>query len=175
MLNYVSSKSVEKTLYELWFERVSNVSFIKILGCKTYVKRLMSDKLSSRSDKCIFMGYPKETKEYYFYYKSENKIVVARHAVFLEKEFLTRGSSGSNVQLEEIQVTHESDVGGDFTIPYMDVETSGSMTLEPRSHGDENMVQDAPPQDIVEEASKAHALRRSSRSSHPPERWLGLH
>jgi hypothetical protein len=62
----------------------------------------MSDKLSLRSDKCIFMVYPKETKLYYFYYKSENKIVVARHAVFLKKEFLARGSSGSNVQLEEI-------------------------------------------------------------------------
>jgi hypothetical protein len=48
------------------------------------------------------MGYPKETKWYYFYYKSENKIVVATPAVLLEKEFLTRGSSESNVQLEEI-------------------------------------------------------------------------
>jgi hypothetical protein len=93
------------------------VSFIKIWGCETYVKRLMSDKLGPRSDKCIFVGYPKETKGYYFYYMSENKIVVARHAIFLEKEFLARGSSGSNVQLEEIQITHESDVGGDFTIP----------------------------------------------------------
>jgi hypothetical protein len=128
----------------------------------------MSDKLSSRSDKCIFMGYPKETKGYYFYYKSENKIVVARHAVFLEKEFLARGSNESNVQLEEIQVTHESDIGGDFTIPSMDAEANVSRTLEPSSHGDENMVQDTPPQGLVEEASEPHALRRSLRSSHPP-------
>jgi hypothetical protein len=77
------------------------VFFIKIWGCEAYVKRLMSDKLSPRSDKCIFVGYPKETKGYYFYYKSEIKIVVARHAVFLEKEFLTRGSSRSNVQLQK--------------------------------------------------------------------------
>jgi Reverse transcriptase (RNA-dependent DNA polymerase) len=27
----------------------------------------------------------------------------------------------------------------------------------------------------MEEASEPHALRMSSRSSHPPERWLGLH
>jgi hypothetical protein len=76
------------------------VSFINIWDCEAYVKRLMSDKLNHRSDKCIFVRYPKETKGYYFYYKSENKIVVARHAVFLEKEFLARGSSRSNVQLE---------------------------------------------------------------------------
>jgi hypothetical protein len=31
ILNRVSSKSVEKISYELWFERVPNVSFIKIL------------------------------------------------------------------------------------------------------------------------------------------------
>jgi hypothetical protein len=62
-----------------------HVSFIKIWGSEAYVKRLMSNKLSPRSDKCIFVEYPKETKGYYFYYKSENKIVVARHAVFLEK------------------------------------------------------------------------------------------
>jgi hypothetical protein len=85
MLNRVPSKFVEKTSYELWFRRIPNVSFIKIWGCKTYVKRLMPDKLSPRSDKCIFVRYPKETKGYYFHYKSENKIVVARHAVFLEK------------------------------------------------------------------------------------------
>jgi hypothetical protein len=30
------------------------------------------------------------------------------------------------VRLEEIQITHESDVGGDFTIPFMDAEASGS-------------------------------------------------
>jgi hypothetical protein len=102
MLNHVPSKSVEKTPYELWFGRIPNVSFIKIWGCEAYVKRLMSDKFSPRSNKCIFVGYHKETKWYYFYYKSENKIVVARHAVFLEKEFLARGSSRSNVQLKEI-------------------------------------------------------------------------
>jgi hypothetical protein len=172
MLNCVSSKSVEKTPYELWFGRISNVSFIKIWGCEAYVKQLISNKLSPRSDKCIFVGYPKETKRYYFYYKSENNIVFARHAVFLKKEFLTRRSSGSNVQLEEIQITHESDIGGDFTIPSMDVEASGSRTSELSSHGDENVVQDTPPQCVVEETSEPHALRKSSRSSHPPERWL---
>jgi hypothetical protein len=85
ILNCVSSKFVEKIPYELWFGRVLNMSFIKIWGCDTYVLRLMFDKLSPRFDKYIFVGYPKETKWYYFYYKSENKIIVARYAVFLEK------------------------------------------------------------------------------------------
>jgi hypothetical protein len=52
----------------------------------------------------------------------------------------------------------------------MDVEASESRTPEPSSHGDEDMIQNAPPQGVVEEASEPHALRGSSISSHPPER-----
>jgi hypothetical protein len=66
-------------------------------------------------------------------------------------------------------------LGGDFTIPSMDTEASESRTSELSSHGDENVVQDTPPQGVMEEAYEPHALRRSSRSSHPPEIWLELH
>ena len=33
-----------------------------------------------------FVGYPKETKGYYFYNAFENKVFVARNGVFLERE-----------------------------------------------------------------------------------------
>ena len=71
---------------------------------------MTSDKLGPKYDKCFFVGYPKETKGYYFYYQSENKIVVARHGIFLENEFLTKKSSGSNVILEEIQDTSHNTI-----------------------------------------------------------------
>nr|GEZ91755.1 hypothetical protein [Tanacetum cinerariifolium] len=38
----------------------------------------MPDKLQQRPVKCIFVGYPKETMGYYFYYPPKNKIVVER-------------------------------------------------------------------------------------------------
>jgi hypothetical protein len=66
------------------------------------------------------------------------------------------------VQLEEVQITHESDVGGDFTIPSMDAEASGSRTSELSSHSDENVVQDTHRKGVTEEASEPHALRKSS-------------
>ena len=47
------------------------------------------------------MGYPKETKGYYFYNAYENKVFVARNGVFLERIF--KGTSRSTLQLEEIQ------------------------------------------------------------------------
>ena len=80
-----------------------SLSFLKIWGCEAFVKRLQSDKLTTKSDKCIFLGYPRETLGYYFYNQEKGKVFVARNSVFLEKEFLSRGVSGSTGQLEEIQ------------------------------------------------------------------------
>ena len=69
MLNRASSKSVEMTPYELWFGKKPKLSFIKVGGCDTYVKRLQPDKLKPKSEKCVFIEYPKETVGYTFYHK----------------------------------------------------------------------------------------------------------
>ena len=102
-LNRVPSKSVEKTPHEMWTSKKPSLSFLKIWGCEAFVKRLQTDNLTAKSDKCIFVGYPRETLGYYFYNQEEGKVFVARNCVFLEKEFLSRGVSGSTVQLEEIR------------------------------------------------------------------------
>ncbi|GJX42891.1 retrotransposon protein, putative, ty1-copia subclass [Tanacetum coccineum] len=70
---------------------------------KALVKRDTPDKLQQRSVKCIFIGYPKETMGYYFYFPPENKIVVARYAEFFEKRLISQEISGRAVDLEEIQ------------------------------------------------------------------------
>ena len=97
------------------------MSFLRIQGCKSHVKKLTSDKLAPKTDKCLFVGYPKETKGYYFYNPSENKVFVARKVVFLEKEFISKKNSGSKIQLEEVQ---------DPQIPKED-----SMEIESESQG----------------------------------------
>jgi hypothetical protein len=61
-MNRVPSKSIEKTPYEIWTGKRPRLSFLKVWGCEAYVKRLMSDKLTQKSDKCFFVGYPRETK-----------------------------------------------------------------------------------------------------------------
>ncbi|GJZ78571.1 retrotransposon protein, putative, ty1-copia subclass [Tanacetum coccineum] len=73
------------------------------LGCEGLVKRDTPDKLQQRFVKCIFIGYPKETMGYYFYFPPENKIVVARYAEFLEKNLISQEVSGRAGELEEIQ------------------------------------------------------------------------
>ena len=49
-LNREPSKSVETTLYELWFGKKPKRSFLKFWGF-TYVKRLQPDKLEPKSEK----------------------------------------------------------------------------------------------------------------------------
>jgi hypothetical protein len=61
-LNRAPTKSVERTPYEIWTGKHLRLSFLNVWGCEVYVKRLMSDKLTPKSDKCFFVGYPRETK-----------------------------------------------------------------------------------------------------------------
>ena len=63
-LNRAAPKSVETTPYELWFGKKSKLSFLKVWDCDAYVKKLQPDKLEPKSDKCVFIGYPKETVGY---------------------------------------------------------------------------------------------------------------
>ncbi|GJR93213.1 retrotransposon protein, putative, ty1-copia subclass [Tanacetum coccineum] len=103
ILNMVPTKKVDKTPYELWYRKVPNLSYLKVYGCEDLVNRDMPDKLQQRSVKYIFVGYPKETMDYYFYFPPENKIVVARYVEFLEKNLLSHEISRRAEELKKIQ------------------------------------------------------------------------
>ena len=144
-MNRIPSKAVEKTPYELWKGKRPGLSFLKIWGCEAYVKHQAFDKLASKSDKCLFVGYLKETKGYYFYIPSENKVFVTRNGVFLEREFISKRVSGSKTSLEEVQEPQ--------------VVTEPSMEI----------LQDSQP--VVESTSSAQGPRRSNRIHHEPKRY----
>nr|GEU29083.1 hypothetical protein [Tanacetum cinerariifolium] len=79
----------------------------------------MPDKLYSRSIKFIFVGYPKETIGYYFYYPLESKHFVNQNAEFFENSLTLQEASGSYRLLE----ASRSDIGlkliqEDDTQPY---------------------------------------------------------
>ena len=133
------------TPYELWFSSKPNLLFLKVLGCDSYVKRFQTDKLEPKSEKCVFIGYPKETVGYTFYHRSKGKIFVAKNGSFLEKEFLSKEVSERKVELDEVTVPSlelESSTL-EKTVPMMptpnreeanddDHETSDQVTTEPR-------------------------------------------
>ncbi|KAL0282142.1 UNVERIFIED_CONTAM: hypothetical protein Sangu_2968200 [Sesamum angustifolium] len=73
-------------------------------------KRLVGDKLDSRSSMCRFVGYPKETMGYYFYDPPKQKIFISRNIMFLEKGFPV-DSQLDDILLEETSETpHQNDV-----------------------------------------------------------------
>ncbi|GJX97161.1 retrotransposon protein, putative, ty1-copia subclass [Tanacetum coccineum] len=49
IFNMVPTKKVDKTLYELWYGKVPNLSYLKLWGCEALVKRDTPDKLQQRS------------------------------------------------------------------------------------------------------------------------------
>ncbi|KAJ9546652.1 hypothetical protein OSB04_019195 [Centaurea solstitialis] len=142
---------VEKTPYELWKGKKPKMSFLKIWGCEAYVKRPTSEKLKPKSNKCIFVGYPRTTVGYYFYNPEENKVFVARIGKFLEEKFLSSGNTRKDVDL---QIVDEND-----TTP----------TVEPKIQH-ENVE----PQSEPIEKVQTQDLRRSSRVRQEPDRYLGF-
>jgi hypothetical protein len=136
------------TPYELWHGKKPNLSHLKVWGCEAYVKCLQPSNIDPRSDKCNFLGYPKETVGYFFYQPSECKVFVTKNGVFLEKEFLTKELSGRTIQLNEIS---ESSATVDMAkepevilqiipttepeVVACDAETSDNVVTEPRRSG----------------------------------------
>nr|GEY01142.1 zinc finger, CCHC-type [Tanacetum cinerariifolium] len=109
ILNMVPTKKVEKTSYKVWHGQAPKQFYLKVLGYEALVKRdtlTKPDKLEPRSIKCIFIGYPKETMRYSFYYPPENKVRVAWNAEFLENSLITQEASGS---LEDLEIIQEED------------------------------------------------------------------
>ena len=102
LLNNVPSKSVPKTPYEFWTNRKPNLNHIRIWGCPAHVLDKEAKKLESRSEVCLFVGYPKGTKGGLFYNPKQNKVFVSTHATFLEESYMEDFKPHSKVVLEEM-------------------------------------------------------------------------
>nr|GEU72225.1 malonyl-coenzyme A:anthocyanin 3-O-glucoside-6''-O-malonyltransferase-like [Tanacetum cinerariifolium] len=144
---------VEKTPYEVWKGKAPKLSYLKVSGCEALVKRdtlTKPDKLELRSIKCIFVGYPKKTMGYSFYYPPENKVLVARNAEFPENSLINQEASGS---LEDLEIIQEEDT-------HHSIETS-------LNHEEDDLKIDEPQRDLGEPGNyKAAFLDLES------EKWL---
>ncbi|KAK4415004.1 Retrovirus-related Pol polyprotein from transposon TNT 1-94 [Sesamum alatum] len=87
VLNLAPSKRVSQTPYEIWHGKPASYKYLKVWGCPVYVKRLVGDKLDSRSSLCRLIGYSKETAWYYFYDPSEQKVFCLAKRSVLGKRF----------------------------------------------------------------------------------------
>jgi hypothetical protein len=95
ILNRVPSKSVPKTLYEMWTDRKSTLNYLHVWGCPAEA-RLFNQNIGKLDPKTVsyhFIGYPDKSKEFRFYYPDRYiKIVKNKYAIFLEDEVIRRST-----------------------------------------------------------------------------------
>ena len=58
-LNRHHLNPLRRHLMNFGLARNQKLSFLKIWGCDAYVKKFHPDKLKPKSEKCVFIGYPK--------------------------------------------------------------------------------------------------------------------
>ena len=107
VLNFVSSKSVTTTPYELWTNRKLVLSSLRPWGCATYVHNSSHKygKLDPRGKKSIFIRYYEQSKLYVFIGELEGGNITefeSRDVTFLENDFPKQGQVGKGLLLYEL-------------------------------------------------------------------------
>ncbi|WRX12109.1 Integrase [Theobroma cacao] len=152
LLNFAPSKAVLKTPRELWTGRKSSIRHLQTWGCPTHVLKLESPKMEPKTKVCLFVGYPKGTKGYYFYSDQDKKVFVSMNATFLEEEFVRNHKPKSEIVLKEL-----SDLS-DVRVNSEDVITLSDSRVETETQLEHQIV----------------VLRCSGRVVRQPERYMGL-
>ena len=86
---------------ELWNGRKPSLNHIRIWGSPAHVLKGDTDKLESRTEVCLFVGYPKGTKGGLFYNPKNQKIIVSTNARFLEEDYVMNHNPMSEIVLEK--------------------------------------------------------------------------
>jgi transposase InsO family protein len=88
LLNLIPSNTISKIPSELWTGRRPSIRYIHIWVCPAHVLKGKVDKLESKTEVCLFVGYPKGTKGYLFNSPKEMKVFVTTNAKFLEEKYI---------------------------------------------------------------------------------------
>nr|GEZ06786.1 hypothetical protein [Tanacetum cinerariifolium] len=148
LLDMVRSMMSQTTLSKSFWDYAleSAACILNMVPTKKRDTLTKPNKLESRSIKFIFVGYPKETMEYSFYYPPKNKFFVARNAEFLENSLINQEASGS---LEDFEIIQEED-----TYPFVDT----------------SLYHEVDGQEIDEPQSDINPIRRCTRTRRSPYR-----
>ena len=81
------------TPFECYYSRKPAVSFLSVFRCNAYahMPEEKRKKLDKKSERCIFIGYPNDSKGYKFYSPATKKMLLSRDALFLEDTFIKDG------------------------------------------------------------------------------------
>ncbi|KAH9743690.1 hypothetical protein KPL70_003387 [Citrus sinensis] len=107
LLNLVPSKSVPKTPIELWSGRKPSLRHVRIWGSPAHVLKPKADKMDSRSEVCMFVGYPKGTRGGLFYSPQDRKVIVSTHFTSLEEDYMNNFKPKSKEEQQQPDDQHK--------------------------------------------------------------------
>ena len=119
LLNLVFSKVISTTPKELWSGRKPSLGHVRIWGSPAHVLKRDRSKLETRTEVCLFVGYPKGTKGYLFYDPQEQRVLVSTNTHFLEEDYMIDNKPRSKIILDDLRA--EMSEGNEVPIPEMQV------------------------------------------------------
>ena len=159
ILNRVSSKIVSCTPYEIWRAKKSNHKYLKIWRCPANVlNRRKTGKLDSRTEVCLFIGYPNSTRGGIFYNPRYKKVFISTHATFLKNEYMNDYKPRSKLLLEKVSGKLSSNVSTRVIENDTDSVTTRVVDMDIETENNTN-----------EQCQKVIIPRRSARISRPLE------
>ncbi|KAL0406006.1 UNVERIFIED_CONTAM: hypothetical protein Slati_3914500 [Sesamum latifolium] len=109
--------------YEIWHGKPASYKYLRVWGSPAYVKRLVGDKLDSRSSLCRFIGYPKEPRDI-FYDPAEQKIFISRNTKFSKKSSSDNRRNEVLIEESSEEPQHDSTTSFEPTIHTDGVQSS---------------------------------------------------
>lgn len=90
--NRLPSKSLDKTPFELWYNKKPNLSHMRVYGCKVFVQipKCKRQKLDDASVEGTLVGYGENVKGYRILINGSNKIIVSKDVKFEERFSFTQ-------------------------------------------------------------------------------------
>jgi len=143
--------------HEKWFGKKPNVKHIRVFGCVAYALKpsVEQKKVTAKSEKMRFIGYPFGTKGYRLFDEKKHRVVVRRDVVFNEADFGIQQQCAVDPAVDA-RATEDSD---DSNVSRPTVSVG-----EPVSHHEAKS-------DELQESQMSDEVRRSSRQPKRPERY----
>ena len=154
-----------------------DISNLRIFGCLAYVHvpRENRNKLDSKTQKCLFLGFDKETKAYCLYDHSRRKVIIRRDVVFEENKvgykYLACSDPTDNTLHIPISDLQLNSVRAEPEIPLMPDVDSEHIDDDPQSSIETNPTSDLSLTPTLRDPAK-HARRYKQTQGKNSSTWF---